>query len=171
MTASSEPLQVVRSHLRGLGGVRSGKAVTLSLAEDPTSHGDRLLAVEYLAAQGPADRDTWCDVDVRDWSGAAAFGLRVLSEQPLHMSLSFFDGNNVAYTAWADVRAGAWEDVRVSLETIRPNPYFQRPDAKLGGPPDLRDIAALAFAPQVPGPGRFLVGDLVLWRKAERSGD
>jgi hypothetical protein len=171
MIAPSPPFQVARSHLRGLAGVRTGTAVTLSLAEDPASHGERVLAVEYLAAQGPADRDTWCEVDVRDWSGAVAFGLWVRSDRPLHMSFSFFDGNNVAYTGWADVGAGAWEAVRVSLATIRPNPYFQRPDAKLGAPPDLRDIAAVAFAPQVPGSGRFLVGDVVLWKKAQRSGD
>lgn len=166
-----ERFEIVRSHFRGLAGIHTGKAVTASLTEDPAAQGERTLAIDYQAAQGPADRDTWFDVDLHDWSGAVAVGLRIRSEQPLHMSLSFFDGNRVAYTAWADVRAGAWQDVRVSLETIRPNPYFQRPDAKVGAPLDLRDIEMLAFAPQVPGPGRLLVGDLVLWRKAHRPGD
>jgi hypothetical protein len=164
-TAQPDPSQrVVRSHHQDLGGVHAGKDVTVSVVEDPDSKKEHVLAIAYSAAQGPADRDTWCDTEVRDWSGAHTLHFRVRSEQPLHISVSFFDANHVGYTAWADVSAGRWEPVDISLDTIRPNPYFQPSEAKLGSPIDLHDVAGIGFAPQVRGAGKFLVGSFAISR-------
>jgi hypothetical protein len=156
--AQRERRVLVRSHAGGLRGVRVGSNATVAVRRDPEAGGDPVLAVSY-GAQGedPADRDVWCDTGVRDWSGARALVFRVRSDEPLHLAVSFFDANGVGYTAWADTRGGGWEEIRVALDTIQPNPYFQPPTAKLGAPLDLHDVRSLGFAPQVPDPGRFVV--------------
>jgi hypothetical protein len=156
--AQREQRVLVRSHAGGLRGVRVGSNATVALSRDPEAGGDPVLAVSYGAQGDPADRDVWCDTDVRDWSGARALVFRVRSDEPLHLAVSFFDANGVGYTAWADTSGGgAWEEIRVPLDTIQPNPYFQPPTAKLGAPLDLHDVRSLGFAPQVPDPGRFVV--------------
>jgi hypothetical protein len=155
---------VVRGHAAGLRGVRHGSNVTVAASRDPEAGGEPVLAVTYGAQGDPADRDVWCDTEVRDWSGARALVFRLRSDEPLHLAVSFFDANGVGYTAWADALGGAWEEIRVALDTIQPNPYFQPPTAKLGAPLDLHDVRSLGFAPQVPGAGRFLVAAFAVTR-------
>lgn len=44
----------------------------------------------------------------------------------------------------------------MAFETVRPNPYFQPPDAKPGGPIDLSRVTEIALAPQSSGSGHFV---------------
>jgi hypothetical protein len=45
---------------------------------------------------------------------------------------------------------------------IRPNPYFQPPDAKLGFAVDVSDVRFIAFAPQDPTSGRLAISKFVV---------
>ena len=41
---------------------------------------------------------------------------------------------DVVYTKWTELQGDVWQTVRVSFEDLRPNPYFQPPDAQAGAP-------------------------------------
>jgi hypothetical protein len=45
---------------------------------------------------------------------------------------------------------------------IRPNPYFQPPDARTGGRIDVSDVQWIAFAPQDVSSGRLAIGKIMV---------
>jgi hypothetical protein len=83
-------------------------------------------------------------------------------EHAIKFSVSFFDRNRVVYTNWTELQAAVWQPVRVSFDQIRPNPYFQPPDAKSGAPIDVSDVKGIAFAPQDPKSGRLSISKFVV---------
>ncbi|MFN8573090.1 MAG: carbohydrate binding domain-containing protein [Gemmatimonadaceae bacterium] len=155
---------MIQGFARGLASVRStGPGMQLSLGIDPHSKDDVVLQVKYPAPNGnPAARDVWCDAETRDWASARAISFRVKPEHALRLSVSFQDRLGVAYTSWVDLRAGEWQTVRVAFSDIRPNPYFQPPNARLGMPIDVSDVARIGFAPQDQAAGSLEIGRLVL---------
>jgi hypothetical protein len=86
----------------------------------------------------------------------------IRSDRPIPVSVSFLDGNRVAYTVFVSVQAGNWQTVRIPLDSIEPNPYFQPPGADLDARLDVHDVARIGMAPQDPEAGRFSVTDIVL---------
>ena len=80
----------------------------------------------------------------------------------MRLSISFFDRHRVVYTAWTNLKADVWQPVEVAFDEIRPNPYFQPPDAKLGFAVDVSDVRFIAFAPQDPTSGRLAVGKFIV---------
>ena len=85
------------------------------------------------------------------------------AEHVARLSVSFLDRNRVAYTHWVDLRGGgAWQTVRVPLDQIRPNPYFQPPGANTGAPIDVSEVARLGFAPQDKSAGQLVVSRFVV---------
>jgi hypothetical protein len=154
---------VIQDYKAGLSGVHSANPeVKLSLGQDPELSGQPALVVEYPApTDDPAGRDVWCDAEHRDWSKARAVAFRIKPEHSVKLSVSFFDRNRVAYTTWVELQGGVWQPVRVAFDQIRPNPYFQRPDAKTGAPIDVSEVNGVAFAPHDQSPGRLLIGRFV----------
>jgi hypothetical protein len=104
----------------------------------------------------------WCDADLQDWSSWRAIAFRIKPDHDVKLSVSFLDRNRVAYTTWVELAGGAWQPVRIPFDQIRPNPYFQPPDAKTGAPVDLSEVKAVAFAPHDETAGRLSVTKLVL---------
>jgi len=155
---------IVADFESGLSAVRcANPAVTLAIARDPALPGQSVLSVEYPSPTAdPAGRDIWCDASIRDWSAEPAIWFRVRPHQALKLSVSFFDRNRVAYSTWFELQAGVWQPVRVVFEQLRPNPYFQRPDAKVGAVIDVTDVRAIAFAPHDPLAGRLAVSRFVI---------
>jgi hypothetical protein len=145
-----------------LAGVRSASSL-LEVLPDPLKAGDWVLLVEYPSeTDDPADRDVWFDVDVQDWTSARWLSFRIRAERDLKLSVSFFDRNQVAYTAWVNVSGGAWSDVQLRLDEMRPNPYFQLDDAKQGAPIDVRLVTGLGVAPHDELAGSFTVSRFAL---------
>ena len=66
------------------------------------------------------------------------------------------------YTTWVELRAQVWQTVRIVFEQLRPNPYFQPPDANTGMPLDVSEVKGLAFAPHGEASGVLLLSPLVL---------
>ena len=62
--------------------------------------------------------------------------------------MSFLDRNRVVYTSWTDLKEGVWQAVRLAVAEMKPNPYFQPPDAKQGRAIDVSDVGFIAFAPR-----------------------
>ncbi|MFZ5896521.1 MAG: hypothetical protein ACOY0T_36035 [Myxococcota bacterium] len=155
---------VVHAFREDLAGVRAARSdVRLSVARDAALGDEAVLVVDYPAASAdPAARDVWCETEARDWTVGRALSFYAQSERAIRISLSFPDRNGVAYTAWADLEAGAWQQVRIVFDTIRPNPYFQPPGAQLGAPIDVSEVNAVGFAPHDPSPGRLAIGKLVV---------
>ena len=117
--------------------------------------------VEYPAASGdPAARDFWCGVDEADWSKARQIVFDAKAEHAMKLSFSFMDRNHVAYTHWVELRGGEWQTVRIPFDQLRPNPYFQPPDAKKGAPLDVSEVRRIGLAPQDPGAGRVAIGHI-----------
>jgi Carbohydrate binding domain (family 11) len=88
-----------------------------------------------------------------------------ISHQPAHavrLSVSFLDRNRVAYTTWTELKGGVWQSVRIPFDEMRPNPYFQPPDAKTGSPIDVSDVKGIAFAPHDQTAGRLTIGKFVV---------
>jgi hypothetical protein len=81
---------------------------------------------------------------------------------PLRLSVSFLDRNRVAYTTWTELKGGVWQSVRIPFDEMRPNPYFQPPDAKTGSPIDVSDVKGIAFAPHDQTAGRLTIGKFVV---------
>mmetsp|Transcript_1530 Transcript_1530/g.5264 ORF Transcript_1530/g.5264 Transcript_1530/m.5264 type:complete len:255 (-) Transcript_1530:194-958(-) len=118
---------------------------------------DHPAAAGPAAADDPAARDVWCAAPTEDWSSKSALCFRIKPETvPLKLSVSFLDANFVAYTAWRDLVQG-WQDIRLPLDAMKPNPYFQPPFAKTGHPIDVSRVTEIGFAPQSQPPGRLTI--------------
>ena len=119
--------------------------------------------MEYPAPTAdPAARDVQCVTENQDWTSGRAIAFHIKPANPMRFSLSFVDRNRVVYTTWVELTGGDWQLVRIPFDTIRPNPYFQPPDAKTGMPLDVSDVRAVAFAPQDQTSGRLAIGPLVV---------
>ena len=149
-----------------LAGVRAANPdIHLSVGRDPSKPGEPVLFVEYPAPTNePAGRDVQCDAASQDWTDGRAIYFEVKPSHDMRLSLSFFDRNHVAYTAWTELKADTWQPVRVAFDEIRPNPYFQPPDARLGLPLDVSEVRFVAFAPQDRMAGRLALGKFVVAR-------
>jgi hypothetical protein len=158
------PVIVVHAFKEGLPGVRaSNPDVRLRIDSDPGVPGETLLVVDYPAAgDDPAGRDVQCAAENRDWSGGRAIAFQIKPSNPIRVSVSFVDRNQVVYTSWVDLQGGVWRSVRLPFEEMRPNAYFQPPGAKTGAPIDVSDVTGIAFAPQDRASGRLLVGRFVV---------
>jgi hypothetical protein len=158
------PVVLIHGFDEGLAGIRAASPdVRLSVGRDAGASNETVLIVDYPAPTGnPAGRDVQCDAQATDWSGGRAIAFRIKSPQASRISVSFIDRNRVVYTSWIDLKGGDWEPVRIPFETIRPNPYFQPPDAKKGAPIDVSDVKFVAFAPQDKAAGRLTIDRFVL---------
>jgi hypothetical protein len=155
---------LIQSFRDGLRGVHAANPrVKLSVGDD-ASLGPILLVAYPGPGRDPASRDVWCDSETRNWTGGRAISFQVRASHALRLSVSFLDRNGVAYTAWTQVPAGAWQTVDLAFDAIRPNPRFQPPTAKRGAPLDLSEVTRLGFAPQDPGPGSLAVSAIVIRR-------
>lgn len=152
----------VRSFDDGLAGVRSANPQMKLSVEDVSRQGS-VLVVEYPAASGdPAARDVWCEVENSDWSGAKQLVFNARAERAMRLSVSFLDRNRIAYTHWVELQGGDWQTVWIPFEQLRPNPFFQPPDAKKGAPLDVSEVKDIGFAPQDPGAARLAIGQIWL---------
>jgi hypothetical protein len=161
--SSTEPL-LIHTFENGLAGVRAANPdVHLTVGRDPSKPDEPVLFVEYPApTREPGGRDVQCDAESHDWTRGRAISLHVKPSHDMRLSISFFDRNHVVYTAWTDVKADVWQPVRVAFDEIRPNPYFQPPDARLGLAIDVSDVKFVAFAPQDRTSGRLAIGKFVV---------
>jgi hypothetical protein len=150
---------VIRQFDQQLTGVRANSAsVTLSVTQEPSLGNERVLVVEYPEpGANPAARDVQCTAEHTDWSGSRGIAFQVKSERPSRMSVSFIDRNHVVYTAYVDLKGGEWQAVQIAFDSIKPNRFFQPPDAKAGSPLDVSDVRFIAFAPQDKVSGRLMV--------------
>ena len=156
---------VLQAFERGTDIVRARPALTVRVVTDAEIPTERLLVVEYPARGGdPASRDVWIEVEQRDWSKARAIEFQARSDHPARLSVSFLDGNGVAYTTWSDLPSGNWHTVRVVLDSIRPNPYFQPPGARKDGAMDVSNVSSLGVAPQDSTAGTIWIRKLLLLR-------
>jgi len=154
----------IQSFAAGLSTVHAASPdIQLRVRRDPAVAEGPVLDVEYPArAADPAARDVWCDVESRDWSDGSVIRFGIKPDRAIAISLSFLDGNRVAYTARVPLQAGIWQTVRIPLDSIEPNPYFQPPGADLDAPLDVRDVARIGFAPQDSVAGRFSISGIFL---------
>jgi len=164
VSAQGETVAVIHAFAEGLAGVRAASSdVRLSVGRDAGVPNQTILIVDYPAPTGnPAGRDVQCDAQATDWSGGGAIAFRIKSAQPSRISVSFIDRNRVVYTSWTDLKGGDWEQVRIPFDSVRPNPYFQPPDAKKGSPIDVSDVRFIAFAPQDKAAGRLTIDRFAL---------
>jgi hypothetical protein len=122
-----------------------------------------MLFVEYPAPDAnPSGRDVECDAENHDWTHGQAISFRVKPQHAVRVSVSFLDRNRVAYTWWTDLNAGVWQLVRVPFDRIRPNPYFQPPDARGGAPLDVSQVSRIAFAPHDQTSGHLTIGKFLV---------
>jgi hypothetical protein len=159
------PSLVIHSFASGLSTVHAaGSDVVLRVRRrDPAAPEEHVLEVDYPAGAGdPAARDVWCDVESRDWTRGSVIRFAIKPDRAISISVSFLDGNRVAYTAFVPLQADTWQTVRIPLDSMKPNPYFQPPGADLGARLDVRDVARIGLAPQDPEPGRFSISAIVL---------
>jgi hypothetical protein len=158
------PVAVIRDHDGGLSGVHAvNPAVKLSIGRDSELAEERVLWVDYPGpTDDPAGRDVRCDAETRDWTAGRAIMFRVKPDHAVKLSVSFLDRNHVAYTAWRDLEGGVWQRLRIDFDEIRPNPYFQPPDAKKGAPIDVSEVKGLGFATNDGTAGRLAVGRFVV---------
>jgi hypothetical protein len=162
--AGREPVIVIRAYEQGLSGVHAANPdVRLSVGRDAELAGESVLLVDYPQPTGdPAGRDVWCDAETTDWTAGRAISFRIKPATPVKLSLSFLDRNRVAYTTWIELQGGAWQTVQVSFDEMRPNPYFQPPDAKTGHPIDVSDVRNIGIAPQDRSAGHLAVSKFVV---------
>ena len=159
-TASPIVIQSFRDEISRACTARTD--LRLSVGRDPAI-AEPVLVVEYpTPARDPAARDVQCTAENRNWSAGRAIVFQIKSDHAMRFSLSFFDRNRVAYTMWSELKGGVWQLIRVPFDEIRPNPYFQRADAKTGTSIDVSDVSGIAFAPQDQSSGRFTIGPLVV---------
>jgi len=153
-----QPALVIHAFNRGLDGVvAASPSVRLSVTRD-ASIGQEVLLVEYREpTSDPAGRDVRCVVENQNWTAGKAIAFQVKADHPLRLSLSFIDRNGVAYTAWKDLKGSEWQAVRIPIDEIRPNPYFQPPGARTGAPIDVSEVKMIAFAPQDKAAGRLQI--------------
>lgn len=157
-------VMVIHSYKDGLSGVRSASPdVHLSIGRDPSGPDEPVLLVEYPAPSGnPAGRDVQCDAEHQDWSAGQAISFQIKPAHAVRLSVSFLDRNGVVYTTWTELNGGAWQQVRIPFDQMRPNPYFQPPDARTGRPIDVSEVKAIAFAPHDQTEGRLAIGSFVV---------
>lgn len=162
--AEAAPPIVIQSFRGEIFSACTSKSdLRLSAGRDSAIAGQAVLVVEYPMPSGdPAARDVQCVAEHRNWSAGRAIAFQIKTEHAMRFSLSFFDRNRVAYTAWRDLKGGEWQLIRVPFDEIRPNPYFQRPDARTGAALDVSDVSAVGFAPQDQTSGRFIIGPIVV---------
>ena len=155
---------IIQDYNRGLERVRAASPdVRLSVGRDPDLPDQPVLLVEYPAPTGnPAGRDVQCVADADDWTGGRAIAFRVKPDHSMRMSVSFIDRNRVVYTAWKELEGGVWQPVRIPFDEIRPNPFFQFPDATSGAPIDVSAVKFIAFAPQDPAAGQMIISRFVV---------
>ena len=155
---------VIQDYRDGLASVRSANPdVRLSVKADSGTGDERVLVVEYPTATGdPAGRDVRCTAEHQDWTSGRAVSFRIKPGHAMRLSLSFVDRNRVAYTAWIELTGSGWQVVRIPFDEMRPNPYFQPPDARTGAPLDVSEVKGIAFAPQDPISGRLEIGKFVV---------
>jgi hypothetical protein len=160
----AQTMIVIHDFNDGLAGIRATNPnVHLSVERDPEISNQRVLLVEYPAPTGdPAARDVMCTAKDQDWTGGRAIAFQVKPANSMRISVSFVDRNQVAYTAWRDLKGGVWQPVRIGFDEIRPNPFFQPPGAKTGAPLDVSDVKAILFAPQDPASGRMSISLFVV---------
>ena len=158
------PVAIIQAYEDGVAGVRTvSPDVRVRVDSDPSLPGERVLIVEYPAPSGnPAERDVQCAASQYDWSGGNAIAFQVRPDHAMRISVSFLDRNHVAYTAWRELNGGEWQLVRIPFDEIRPNPFFQPPDARTGRPVDVSEVRAIAFAPQDKTSGRLTIGRFVV---------
>jgi hypothetical protein len=162
--ANQTSFVVIQSFRDGVGAVHAANPdVHLTVGRDPAVPDEPVLFVDYPApTDDPGGRDVRCDAEHRNWSGGRGISFQIKPAHALRLSVSFFDRNRVAYTSWADLKEGVWQPVRIAFDDLKPNPYFQPPDAKLGGPIDVSDVGWIAFAPQDRTSGRLAVARFVV---------
>ena len=155
---------VIQAYNDGLSGVRAANPdVHLSLGRDPSVSEERVLLVEYpVPTKDPAGRDVQCAAEHQDWTSGRAIFFQIKPTHPVKLSLSFIDRNRVAYTAWRELKGGVWQLVRIPFDEIRPNPFFQPPDAKTGAPLDVSEVKGIAFAPHDQTSGALAIGKFVV---------
>jgi hypothetical protein len=130
---------------------------------DPSAPDERVLIVNYPGRTvDPAGRDVQCAAEQHDWTGGSAISFQIRPDQSVRLSVSFIDRNHVVYTAWRDLQGGVWQAVRIPFNEIRPNPFFQPPDAHADAPLDVSDVRAISFAPQGETSGRLSIGRFVV---------
>jgi Carbohydrate binding domain (family 11) len=158
------PVVVIQAYKDGLSGVRTANPdVHLSVGRDPSVPDTPVLFVEYPPpTKDPAGRDVRCDAEQQDWTAGRAIAFQVKPAHALRLSVSFLDRNRVAYTTWTELKGGVWQLVRIPFDEIRPNPYFQPPDAKTGGLIDVSEVKGIAFAPHDPSAGRLAISKFVV---------
>lgn len=163
-STEGKPVAVIQTYKGGLAGVRSANAaIRLSIGRDPSGPDEPVLFMEYPApSDDPAGRDVQCDAENHDWTAGHAISFRVKPDHAVRLSLSFLDRNRIAYTYWTDLQGGIWQSVRVPFDQIRPNPYFQPPNAKIGAPMDVSQVSGIAFAPHDQTSGRLTIGRFVV---------
>src|SRR5262245_62029375 len=164
LAAAAQAELVIRAYGDRLDGMCTARpGVRLSVGQDPSMPNERLLIVDYPGPTGdPAGRDVNCAAEHQDWTAGRAIAFQIKPAHPMRLSVSFLDRNHVAYTAWAELKGDGWQQVRIPFDTIRPNPYFQPPDAKTSAPLDVSDVKAIAFAPQDQTSGQFSLGTFVV---------
>jgi len=162
--ANQTSVAVIQSFRDGVGDVHAANPdVHLTVGRDPAIPDEPVLFVDYPVPTGdPGGRDVRCDAENRNWSGGRAISFQIKPAHALRLSVSFFDRNRVVYTSWVDLKEGVWQPVRIAFDDMKPNPYFQPPDAKLGGPIDVSDVGWIAFAPQDRTSGRLAVARFVV---------
>ena len=162
--AEAQAVMVIQAYTDGLAGVRAASPdVHLSVGRDASIPDEPLLVVEYRApTNDPAGRDVQCAAQNQDWSSGRAISFQIKPAHPLRLSVSFLDRNRVAYTTWTELKGGVWQSVRIPFDEMRPNPYFQPPDAKTGSPIDVSDVKGIAFAPHDQTAGRLTIGKFVV---------
>ena len=154
---------VLQAFERGTDIVRARPTVTLHVVTDAEIPTERVVVVEYPPpGADPASRDVWIDTEHRDWSKARAIEFEVRALHPTRISVSFIDRNRVVYTTWSDLLHTSWHTVRVVLDSIQPNPYFQPPEAMKGRKVDVSDMSGLALAPQDTTAGTLWIRKVLL---------
>jgi hypothetical protein len=163
-SAGANPVTVIQAYADGLaGGCAAKPGVRLSVGRDRSIPDERVLLVDYpVPTDDPAGRDVQCAATNHDWSAGRAISFHAKPSHPVRLSVSFFDKNRVAYTAWTELKGGVWQLVRIPFDEIRPNPFFQPPDAKTGATLDMSEVKGIAFAPQDRTSGRLLIGRFVV---------
>ena len=147
----------------GLTGTRAADSVALRIERESELNDEAVLHVQYPAAtDDPAARDVWCTAIDRDWSSGRAIAFQIKPAAELRLSVSFMDGNRVAYTTWVELEGGRWQPVSLSLADMRPNPYFQLPGTETSAPMDVRAVNALGFSPRTPEAGSLAIGKLTV---------
>src|SRR5262245_49797318 len=161
---ASQDSTVIQSYQESnVGACTARPDVQLRIDRAPTSSNERVLIVEYPVPSGdPAARDVQCPAVHRDWTNGRAIAFDAKADHALRLSVSFLDRNRVAYTTWTELQAGVWQIIRIPFDQMRPNPFFQPPDAKTGAPIDVSDVRGSAFAPQDKSAGRLTIGRFVV---------